>query len=227
MKAMILAAGRGERMRPLSDHTPKPLLPVGGKPLIVWQIERLVRGGFAELVINHAHLGQLIEAALGDGRAWGAAIRYSPEAEALEAAGGIAQALPLLGEAPFAVVSGDIYTDFDYARLVPRVAEIAAGWRVAHFVLTVNPPHHPQGDLGIADGLATLAPPRLNYAGIQVLTPRLLRAIEPGSKARLFPWMFEFVRAGQVSAEHHAGRWFNIGTPEQLAALDALLAGPA
>ncbi len=222
---MILAAGRGERMRPLSDHTPKALLEAGSKPLIVWQIERLVAGGFDDIVINHAHLGALIEARLGDGRQYGARIRYSPEAVALETAGGIAQALSLLGARPFVAVSADVYTDFDYARLQPHIDAIARDPRhtVAHFVLTDNPPFHPDGDMGIRDGRACFDPPRLNYAGIQVLAPQLFAGIAPGTIKKLFPWMFDLVRAGQVSAEHYRGRWFNIGTPQQLAELDRLL----
>ena len=144
MKVMILAAGRGERMRPLTDHTPKPLLPVAGKPLIVWHLERLAKAGLREVVINHAHLGEQIEAALGDGARWGLSIRYSPEpAGALESAGGIANALALLGmDAPFLVLNGDIHSDWDVA----RAANALKGKDLAHLVLVPNPRHHPQGD---------------------------------------------------------------------------------
>jgi MurNAc alpha-1-phosphate uridylyltransferase len=225
MKAMILAAGRGERMRPLSDHVPKPLLEVGGKPLIAWQIERLVKGGFSDIVINHAHLGALLEAALGDGGRYGARIRYSREAEPLETAGGIVNALDLLGDAPFAVVSADIYTEFDYATLRPRVAQIAEtpDELVAHFVLTDNPPFHPEGDMGLAGGMITLDPPKLNYGNIAVLHPRIFEGIARGVKAKLFPPLFDYVRRGRVSGEHYRGRWLNLGTPTQLAELDNLL----
>ena len=225
MKAIILAAGRGERMRPLSDHTPKPLLEAGGKPLIVWQIERLVAGGFADIVINHAHLGHRIEAALGDGGRFGARIRYSPEAEALETAGGIATALHLLDDGPFVAVSADIYTEFDYASLRPRVERIAAAPErvIAHFVLTDNPDFHPEGDMGLKDGIVTLDPPRLNYGNIAVLHPKLFDGMPRGAKIKLFPPMFDQIRLGKVSGEHYRGRWLNIGTPAQLAHLNAVL----
>ncbi|MDP3309262.1 nucleotidyltransferase family protein, partial [Methylotenera sp.] len=143
MKAMILAAGRGERMRPLTDHTPKPLLKVGGKPLIVWHLERLAKAGFKEIVINHAHLGGLIEAALGNGSQWGLTIQYSPEKIALETAGGIANALSLLGDEPFLVVNGDTFTEMDFAQLKLNPNNLA------HLVLVDNPPQHPQGDFAI------------------------------------------------------------------------------
>ena len=225
MKAMLLAAGRGERMRPLSNDTPKPLLEAGGKPLIVWQIERLARGGFADIVINYAHLGQMIESALGDGSRYGARIRYSPEVEALETAGGIANALHLLGDGPFAAVSADIYTDFPYATLQSHVERIARApdRAIAHFVLTDNPDFHPQGDMGLVDGVVTMDPPRLNYGNIAVLHPRLFDGVPRGARAKLFPPMFEDVRRGKVTGEHYRGRWFNIGTPAHLVALDTLL----
>lgn len=152
MKAMILAAGRGERMRPLTDHTPKPLLAAGGKPLIVHHLERLARAGFRDLVINHAHLGERIEAALGDGSRWGVRIVYSPEATALETGGGIFRALPLLGPEPFLVVNGDVWTDLDFSPLA-----LPTG-RLAHLILVDNPPHHPRGDFLLAGGLVRAAP---------------------------------------------------------------------
>jgi MurNAc alpha-1-phosphate uridylyltransferase len=222
---MILAAGRGERMRPLSDHTPKPLLMVGGKPLIVWQIERLVRAGFDDIVINHAHLGRVLEAALGDGGQFAARIRYSPEQQALETMGGIAQALPLLGQEPFLAVSADIYTEFDYARLKPRLEEIALRPEqvVAHFVLTDNPDFHPDGDMGLKHGRVTIEGPKLNYGNIAVFHPQLFSDILPGTKRALFPFMYEQVRASKVSGEHFSGCWFNVGTPQDLADLDRLL----
>ncbi|MDX2219398.1 MAG: nucleotidyltransferase family protein [Burkholderiales bacterium] len=220
---MILAAGRGVRMRPLSDTTPKPLLKVAGKSLIEWQIDRLVTGGFTDIVINHAWLGAQIEAALGDGRAHGANIRYSAESEALETVGGIVQALPLLGNAPFMVASGDVFTDFPYASLHAHIDRIAAGYphEVGHVVLTDNPPFHPQGDMAIADGKAVMAGAKLNYGGIAVFHPRIFAAFPRGHHGRLFPWAFEHVHAGRVTAEHHRGWWDNVGTPEDLAALDA------
>jgi N-acetyl-alpha-D-muramate 1-phosphate uridylyltransferase len=220
--AMILAAGRGVRMRPLSDTTPKPLLRVAGKPLIQWQIERLVSAGFADIVINHAWLGNQIEAALGDGGALGANIRYSAEGEALETVGGIVKALPLLGDAPFVVASGDVFTDFPYAGLRAHVARIAANYpaEAGHIVLTDNPPFHPQGDMAIASGKAVMDGDKLNYGGIAVFHPRIFAGFPPGHCGRLFPWAFDLVRAGRITAEHHRGWWDNVGTPADLAALD-------
>ncbi len=222
---MLLAAGRGERLRPLTDATPKPLLAAGGRALIEWQVERLVAGGFTELVVNHAHLGALIESALGDGARFGARIRYSPESPALETAGGIARALALLGRAPFAVVSADIHTEFDYGRLAAVAADIARdpGARAAHFVLVDNPPWHPQGDMGLAAGRVTRSPPWLTYGNIAVFHPSLFDAIEPGTWLKLFPWALRFVDAGRVTGEHFRGAWDNVGTREQLEALDRRL----
>lgn len=225
MKAIILAAGRGERMRPLSDTVPKPLLQVGGKPLIVWQIERLVKAGFNEIVINHAHLGKMIEETLGNGKQFDCEIQYSAEKEALETAGGIANALSLLGDRPFPVVSGDIYTDFDYALLHPRIEAIqkAPEKAIAHFVLTDNPPCNLSGDMGLKNGLVTLDPPKLNYGNIGVFHSQLFKDIPKASKAKLFPPMFEWVKKGKITGEHFQGEWFNVGTPEHLRALDQLL----
>ncbi len=224
-RALILAAGRGERMRPLTDAMPKPLLPVGGRPLVEWQIERLAAGGFREIVVNHAHLGEQIERALGDGARFGVRIRYSPEAPALETAGGIAQALPLLDGAPFVVVSGDIHTGFDFATLAPRIEAIAREPErtVAHFVLVDNPPWHAGGDMGLADGRITRSGPPLTYGNIAVFHPRLFAPIARGTWLKLFPWMYRFVDEGLVSGEHFRGSWDNVGTAEQLAALDRRL----
>lgn len=224
-RALILAAGRGERMRPLTDSVPKPLLRAGGRALIEWQVERLVLGGFDELVINHSHLGAQIEEALGDGRRLGAKLRYSHEAAALETAGGVAQALALLGAEPFVVVSGDIYTAFDYSSLAPRVSSILRypERRVAHFVLVDNPPWHAAGDMGLAGDVVTRDAPRLTYANIAVFHPLLFADIVPGTWLKLFPWAYRFVEAGRVSGEHFRGEWDNVGTPAQLAALDRRL----
>ncbi len=217
MKAMILAAGRGERMRPLTDHTPKPLLPVGGKPLIVWHIERLAAAGFRDIVINHAHLGDRIEATLGDGSRFGVHIRYSAEGEALETAGGIAYALPLLGDAPFLVVNGDVYCEFDFGHLARQPAEGC----VAHLVLVDNPPQHPAGDFVFEHGrLAEAGAARLTFSGIGVYRPELFSGIVRGSKARLAPLLHAGIAQGGVSAEHYRGRWVDVGTPERLQALD-------
>lgn len=216
MKAMILAAGRGERMRPLTDVTPKPLLPVAGKPLIVWHLERLARAGFSEVVINHAHLGDQIEALLGGGDAWGLSIRYSIEPQgALETAGGIANALPLLGNDPFLVVNGDIFCDWDFSRA-------RLGDALAHLVLVANPPHHPEGDFtleGTKVGAGKTA--KLTFSGIGIYRPALFAGIGRGQPAKLAPLLHGAIAAGRVTGEHHRGRWEDVGTPERLAALDA------
>ena len=225
LHAMILAAGRGERLRPLTDALPKPLLEVGGRALVEWQIERLAAAGFADIVINHAHLGAVLERALGDGRRFGVRIRYSPESPALETAGGIVKALPLLGSAPFAVVSADIHTDFDYARLEEPLARIveAPQREAAHLVLVDNPPFHPQGDMGLQDGRITRAGPHLTYGNIAVFHPMLFHDIVPGTWLKLFPWLYRFVDEGRVTGEHFQGAWDNVGTADQLADLDRRL----
>lgn len=220
MKAMILAAGRGERMRPLTDHTPKPLLPVGGKPLIVWHLERLASAGFHDVVINHAHLGSRIEAALGDGSRFGVRIRYSSEGDALETAGGITYALPLLGDAPFLVVNGDVFCDFDFGGLTRQPM---AGV-VAHLVLVDNPPQHPQGDFVLDNGrLVEEGNVRLTFSGIGVYRPELFSGIVRGDKAKLAPLLRAEISLGRVSAEYYRGRWVDVGTPERLQVLDELL----
>ena len=217
MKAMILAAGRGERMRPLTDRTPKPLLPVAGKPLILWHLERLARAGFREIIINHAHLGDQIEALLGEGSAWGVRILYSAEPPgALETAGGIANALPLLGEQPFLVVNGDIFCDWDFAR-----ARVPDG--LAHLVLVDNPAHHPAGDFTLADGTVGAGQAPLTFSGIGVYRPGLFAAVPRGTPAKLAPLLHTAIEAGGVSGERHAGRWVDVGTPERLASLDIAL----
>jgi MurNAc alpha-1-phosphate uridylyltransferase len=228
MRAMILAAGRGERMRPLTDHTPKPLLQAGGKPLIAWHIERLVRAGITDLVINHAHLGTQIEQVLGDGGRFGAAIRYSDEGTALETAGGIARALHLLGDDVFAVVNGDIYCDYDFARLPALAAQVRDRQDTAHLVLVDNPAHHPQGDFLLQDGrlLDSAAGPRssaLTFSGIGLYRPELFADIPRGTKAALAPLLREQIALGKVSGEHHRGVWIDVGTPQRLHELDQLL----
>ncbi len=213
-------------MRPLTDETPKPLLAVGGKPLIVWHIEALVRAGIRDIVINHAHLGHMIEATLGDGARFGAAIRYSPEGEALETAGGIANALPLLGEEPFAVINGDIACNFDCARLPRAARALREQGALAHLVLVPNPPHHPQGDFALHDGrVAERGEPMFTFSGIGLYTPALFAGIERGAKAKLAPLLRAAMRKGAVSGELHTGRWMDVGTPERLAELDRLLSG--
>ncbi len=223
MKAMILAAGRGERMRPLTDHTPKPLLKVGGKALIVWHIERLAQAGFRDIVINHAHLGQQIEATLGNGQQWGVQLQYSAETTALETAGGIAFALPLLGVAPFLVVNGDVYTEFDFATLHPATRPTQSPM-LAHLVLVNNPPQHPQGDFALsADQVHVDAEPKLTFSGIGVYAPELFQHIAPGSAAKLAPLLKQAMQSNQVTGQHYQGVWHDIGTPERLQALDAEL----
>ncbi|MCX7892916.1 MAG: nucleotidyltransferase family protein [Burkholderiales bacterium] len=222
MKAMILCAGRGERMRPLTDATPKPLLPVGGTPLVAWTIRRLARAGIVDLVVNHAHLGERIEAALGDGRRFGVAIRYSPEREALETAGGIANALALLGGAPFLVVNGDVWCDCDYVAFTARPLADAT---LAHLALVANPPQHPAGDFALAGGrVANDGGERLTFSGIGIYRPELFAGIAPGTKAKLAPLLRAAADAGRVTGERLACEWHDVGTPERLAALDAALA---
>lgn len=222
---MILAAGRGERMRPLTDNTPKPLLTVRGRPLIEWVIAALVAAGIRDLVINHAHLGQALAAALGDGSRYGVSIRYSPEREALETAGGIARALPLLGEQPFIAVNADLYCDYNFASLAKRGdASFAAGDNLAHLVLVANPDHHPQGDFALRDGqvaLEGMPSEMFTFAGIGLYNPRLFSGIPDGQKAGLAPLLRKAMAAGRVSGERHAGVWHDVGTPERLAALNS------
>lgn len=220
MKAFILAAGRGERMRPLTDHTPKPLLVAGGKPLIVWHLERLAAAGFREIVINHAHLGAQIEAALGDGSTWGLSIAYSPEPPgALETAGGIATALPLLGNAPFLVVNGDVYCDWDFNQ-ARQLASVNA-----HLVMVANPAHHVGGDFSLDGERVTYATGEqtLTYAGIGVFSPSFFAGVQPGMIMKLRPLLDAAIAAGTLTGERYAGRWVDVGTPQRLAELDAEL----
>ena len=226
MKAMILAAGRGERMRPLSDAMPKPLLEVGGKPLIVWQLERLVAAGYAEIVVNLAHRGEMIAAALGNGSRFGATVRYSREREPLEVAGGIATALPLLGEDVVLVVSGDVYTDFDYALFAARVAAMRATTAPPHLhlVMVPNPPYHLQGDFGLSGDMLTLdGPTRLTFGNVALYRTALFRGLPRGEKQPILPLYREWIEGGWASGEAYAGTWANVGTPEELARLDRLL----
>lgn len=223
MRAMILAAGRGERMRPLTDTCPKPLLQAGGKPLIAWHLEALAAAGFREVVINHAHLGALLERALGDGARWGLRIAWSPENPALETAGGIAHALPLLGSEPFLVINGDVFCDFPLARALTIAAQMQAARLLAWCVLVPNPPHHPDGDFALTDGLLDAGRRSLTFSGIGVYRPELFAGLDPDAPARLAPLLREAAARGRVGAELHDGRWIDVGTPERLAAVDAQL----
>lgn len=216
MKAMILAAGRGERMRPLTDHAPKPLLPVAGKALIEHTLGQLVRAGFNEIVINHAHMGDMIEDQLGDGQRYGARIRYSPEGDqALETAGGIINALPLLGDGPFLVVNGDVATDFPFATLHQVTVDLA------YLVLVDNPPHHVQGDFGLdAEGRVIDKGDRsFTFSGIGIYRPYLFDGIPPGV-SKLAPLLRRAIARKRVFGQKYEGFWMDVGTPERLKELD-------
>ncbi len=224
MKAMILAAGRGERMRPLTDHTPKPLLKVGGNPLIVWHLERLAKAGFNEVVINHAHLGQQIENYLGNGQQWGVSIEYSPEKVALETAGGIANALPVLGKNIFLVVNGDTYTDFDFSQCKFQAENMLKANVLAHLVLVDNPKQHAAGDFALDNNLVSNdGLHKLTFSGIGIYQPSLFAHIAKGQPAKLAPILREAMLTQQVTGEHFQGEWHDIGTPERLQALDRQL----
>ena len=229
MKALIFAAGKGERMRPLTEHTPKPLLSVRGKPLIVWHLEKLAALGVDDVVVNTSWLADRFEPALGDGRRWGLRLHYSHEGpEPLETGGGMLQALARLGPAPFVAVNGDIWCDYDFARLPREPAGLA------HLVLVDNPGHHPRGDFALDESglVRDTGGPRLTFSGIGVYSPALLdgwRACigdAPGTERqpprfKLAPLLRAAMAAGAVSGEHHRGAWTDVGTPERLAALDA------
>ena len=229
MRAMILAAGRGERMRPLTDSCPKPLLPVGGRPLIEWHLLRLARAGLREVVINHAHLGHMIEAALGDGARWGLRIRYSPEREALETAGGIAQALPLLGAAPFLVVNGDVFTDFDFGRARSIAGQMHASRLDAWCVMVPNPAEHPRGDFTLRGGrlLRAADDDTCTFSGVALYQPSLFGGIRAGTRLPLRPILDSLIDASRAGGECHFGQWVDVGTAERLARLDAQCRGGA
>ncbi len=219
MKAMILAAGKGERLRPLTLHTPKPLVRAGGVPLIEYHLRAIRSAGFESVVINHAWLGQQIEDHLGDGHQWGLNISYSPEGEPLETGGGIFRALPLLGDEPFLVVNGDIWVDFDFSSLMKPLKGLA------HLVLVDNPPHHPGGDFALVDGHVhdDAAQPRLTYSGIAVLHPQLFASCTDGA-FKLAPLLRDAMAKGLVTGERFAGRWVDVGTHERLAEVEQILA---
>lgn len=220
MKAMLLAAGRGERLRPLTDTVPKALVAVGGKPLIVWHLERLARAGIRDAVINISHLGERIVERLGDGARFGLRLHYSRERERLETAGGIANALELLGRAPFLLVNADVYCECDFARLM----NIQLGDRLAHLVLVPNPSHRSKGDFSLADGrLGDAAAPRYTYAGVAVVAPKLVQSVNRGEKAPLAPLLYDAAARGLLGGEVYGGLWQDVGTMERLAELERFL----
>ena len=222
MKAMILAAGRGERLRPLTDRVPKPLIEAGGKPLIGWHLERLAAAGCREVVVNVSHLGERIVERLGDGKSWGLRIAFSRETQPLETAGGMALARAHLGPEPFLVVNGDVYCEVDFARLL----RFSLGERLAHLVLVRNPPHNPAGDFTLDAGrVGNAASPRYTYAGVAVIAPALFAGVAAGSKAQLAPLLRAAAERLQVGGELFEGTWLDVGTVERLSALESYLAG--
>ena len=228
MRAMILAAGRGERMRPLTDTCPKPLLKVGSEPLIGWHLRRLKAAGIEEIVINHAWLGQQIEETLGNGAAYGVSIAYSAEgAQGLETAGGIATALPLLGEEPFLVINGDVLTDIDFTLASAQAAKLSAEQRLAYLWLVQNPAHNPKGDFVLqTDGavVSTGAGEALTFSGMGVYHPALFHDTPPKQAAKLAPLLRAAMEAGKVQGVKHEGLWLDVGTVERLAEAERLAA---
>ncbi len=230
---MILAAGRGERMRPLTDSRPKPLLTAGGHMLIEYQINRLAQAGFTEIVINHAYLGEMIADILGNGERYGVHIIYSSELAVLETAGGIANALPLLTDTdlnrPFLAVNGDVYCEFDYAQLLPVLPDMQRRstdrtGRLAHLVLVDNPAHHAAGDFVVHNGTVALAgEKRLTFSGIGVYHPALFCDVTPGQPVKLAPILRAAIAESRVTGEYFSGVWEDIGTPERLEQLDRQL----
>ncbi|MDB5797733.1 MAG: putative dTDP-glucose pyrophosphorylase RfbA [Paucimonas sp.] len=233
MKAMIFAAGRGERMRPLTDTCPKPLLKVRGRPLIVWHVLNLVRAGITDIVINHAHLGEMIEQAMGDGSQFGARIAYSAEGQALETAGGVALARPLLGEDPFVALAADIWCPhFDFSQVFDVLQEkdmwgqaYAPDKRdLAWLYLVKNPAHNPRGDFALNSfSIANEGEPRWTFSGIGVYRPEMFDAVQAGQSAKLAPLLREYAARAQVGGEIYRGDWTDVGTAERLAQLNAPL----
>jgi MurNAc alpha-1-phosphate uridylyltransferase len=231
MKAMIFAAGRGERMRPLTDTCPKPLLKVRGRPLITWHVLNLVRAGIKDIVINHSHLGHMIEAELGDGSRYGARIVYSHEPTPLETAGGIVNALHLLGDEPFLAVSGDIYAPyFDFEQVLDALKDVDAVGQpippekrdIAWLYLTPNPWHNPDGDFGLTMyTLSNDGNPKWNFSNIGVYRPEMFDGIKAGEVSRLGPLMRKFIDQGRIGGEIYTGPWVNVGTVRQLEELNA------
>jgi len=218
MRAMILAAGRGERMRPLTDKTPKPLLKVAGQCLIEYHIKHLVAAGFTEIVINHAYLGEQIERTLGDGQRYGAELHYSAEGVALETGGGIFKALPLLGNAPFLVINGDVWCDYPFNNLRNILTT-----ELVHLILVKNPEHNPKGDFCLVNNrVNNESEPRLTYSGIGVYHPDFFKDCQAG-RFQLAPLLINAMKTGLVSGEHYNGQWIDIGTPERLEHLEQIL----
>ena len=224
--AMILAAGRGERMRPLTDDTPKPLLEVAGRPLIEHHLIKLASAGFERIVINHAHLGEQIVSALGDGARWNVTIQFSAEQEALETAGGIANALPLIDSDAFAVVNSDVFCDYDYAGLMVAAQRLLdnAKW-LAHLVLVDNPSHNPTGDFALSNDTVVLqSSDKLTFGGLAAYRAGMFGDLTPGEKQALGPMLKAEAQAGRVSGEHYRGSWTDVGTRERLAQINELMA---
>jgi MurNAc alpha-1-phosphate uridylyltransferase len=220
MKAMILAAGKGERMRPLTDEIPKPLLEVAGKPLIFWHLEKLAKANFEEVIINHAYLGEMIEAYVGNGSRWNLKITYSREGSPLETAGGIKKALPLIGDQPFLVVNADIYTDFNFATLKNRNLNDYKG----HLVMVKNPKHHPDGDFFLQNNQIELkGKERLTFSGIAIYQPEIFENINEEPVAKLAPILTKLIDAKCIGGEAYQGLWFDIGTPERLNEINLFL----
>ena len=221
MKAMLLSAGRGERLRPITDRSPKALVEVGGKPLIGWHLERLAAAGCREVVINVSHLGEQIVERVGDGARYGLRAAYSREAEPLETAGGIAQALHLLGREPFLLVNADVYCECDFR---PLLARSIAG-KLGHLILVPNPAHRPKGDFTLTgETIGSQPAARYTYAGIAVVSPQLVESVQPGSKAPLAPLLYAAADRGLLSGELFDGLWQDVGTAERLAGLEKTLA---
>jgi MurNAc alpha-1-phosphate uridylyltransferase len=217
MKAMLLAAGRGERLRPLTDSIPKALVEVGGKPLIAWHLERLAAAGLRDAVINVSHLGSRIVERIGEGARYGLRLHYSRERERLETAGGIANALPLLGREPFLLVNADVYCECDFSRLM----KVKLDERLAHLVLVPNPAHRSKGDFSLRDGSVGDDPaPRYTYAGVAVMKPSLVQPVKPGEKAPLAPLLYDAAARGLLGGELYEGLWQDVGTVERLAELE-------
>ena len=217
MKAMILAAGRGERLRPLTDTLPKPLIEVRGKPLIIWHLERLAAAGFRDIVINVSHLGQLIVDALGSGARWGVAIAWSREAQPLETAGGLAYARSLLGDGAFLLVNADVYCEYPFGLL----GKADLGESVGHIVMVPNPPFRPQGDFSLAQGkVGNLSSPRYTYSGLGLFDPRIVEGIAAGDKALLAPLLRDAAESGRLNGELFTGLWNDVGSPKRLAELN-------